>query len=173
MLAAGWPEYVPGITVNRACGSSQQALDFAAAVMSGQSDLVVAGGVEMMSRVPLGAARQTGQPYGPRCSRVTTFSFNQGESAEIIAQRWGLSRTELDEFSVRLTRRPAAATDAGAFAGQIVPVDVNGTPFTVDEGVRRGSTAETLSGLKPRSGGRRHPRGQLLADLRRMPPRSS
>ena len=151
VLAAGWPEHVPGVTVNRACGSSQQALDDAArAVMSGQSELVVAGGVEMMSRVPLGAARQTGQPYGPSVlSRYDDFSFNQGESAEIIAQRWGLSRTELDEYSVQSHQKAVAATDAGAFAGQIVPVDVNGTPFTVDEGVRRGSSVETLSGLKP------------------------
>jgi acetyl-CoA acyltransferase len=92
VLAAGWPESIPGTTVNRACGSSQQAVEFAVhAVMSGAQDVVVAGGVEVMSRVPLGAARATGVPYGPRVlARYDDFSFNQGESAELIAQRWGL-----------------------------------------------------------------------------------
>src|SRR3954449_4923894 len=84
VLAAGWPDSVPAVTVNRACGSSQQAVDFAAqAVLSGQADVVVAGGVETMSRVPLGSARQTGFPYGPRVlARYDDFSFNQGVSAE-------------------------------------------------------------------------------------------
>ena len=88
VLAAGWPEHIPGTTVNRACGSSQQALDFAVqAVMSGQQDVVVAGGVEVMSRVPLGSARSTGMPYGPKVlARYDEFSFNQGISAEMIAQ---------------------------------------------------------------------------------------
>ena len=92
VLAAGWPESIPGTTVNRACGSSQQALDFAAqAVMSGQQDVVVAGGVEVMSRVPLGSARATGMPYGPKVlARYDDFSFNQGISAEMIAEKWGL-----------------------------------------------------------------------------------
>src|ERR1700723_3707520 len=101
VLAAGWPESIPGTTINRACGSSQQALDFAAqAVMSGQQDVVVAGGLEMMSRVPLGAARATGMPYGPKVlARYGDFSFNQGISAEMISQKWGFSRTRLDEYS--------------------------------------------------------------------------
>jgi acetyl-CoA acyltransferase len=151
VLAAGWPDHVPGVTVNRACGSSQQALDDAArAVMSGQAELVVAGGIEMMSRVPLGAARQVGMPYGPRVlARYNDFSFNQGISAENIAERWKLSRTQLDEFSAESHEKAATAIDCGAFANQIVPVDVDGTAFTVDEGVRRGSSVETLSGLKP------------------------
>ena len=102
VLAAGWPESIPGTTVNRACGSSQQALDFAVqAVMSGQQDVVVAGGVEVMSRVPLGSARATGMPYGPKVlARYDDFSFNQGLSAEMIAKKWGFSRTQLDEYSV-------------------------------------------------------------------------
>ena len=151
VLAAGWPEHVPGVTVNRACGSSQQALDDAArAVMSGQMELVVAGGVETMSRVPLGAARQTGMPYGPKVmERYDNFSFNQGISAELIAERWGLSRTQVDEYSLESHEKAAAAIDSGAFAGQIVPVDVDGTPFTVDEGVRRGGTVDKLATLKP------------------------
>jgi acetyl-CoA acyltransferase len=151
VLAAGWPAEIPGVTINRACGSSQQALDYAAhAVMAGQAEIVIAGGVECMSRVPLGAARQMGMPYGPRVlARYDDFSFNQGLSAEMIAERWGLSRLQLDEFSVASHERAAAAADSGAFAGQIVPIDIGGTPFAVDEGVRRGSSTQTLAGLRP------------------------
>ncbi|OBJ16332.1 acetyl-CoA acetyltransferase [Mycobacterium sp. 1245499.0] len=154
VLAAGWPETIPGTTVNRACGSSQQALDFAVqAVMSGQQDVVVAGGVEVMSRVPLGSARATGMPYGPKVlARYDDFSFNQGLSAELIAKKWGFSRTRLDEFSVESHERAAAAQDSGAFTEQLVPVFVEGADnnvVTADEGVRRGSTVEKLGALKP------------------------
>jgi acetyl-CoA acyltransferase len=152
VLAAGWPESIPGTTVNRACGSSQQALDFAVqAVMSGQQDVVVAGGVEVMSRVPLGAARATGMPYGPKVlARYDDFSFNQGLSAEMIAKKWGFSRTQLDEYSVQSHERAAAAQDSGAFTDQIVPVFTEDeTVVTADEGVRRGTSVEKLAGLKP------------------------
>jgi acetyl-CoA acyltransferase len=151
VLAAGWSADIPGVTINRACGSSQQALDYAAhAVMAGQSDMVIAGGVETMSRVPLGAARATGMPYGPRVlERYDNFEFNQGLSAELIAQRWSLSRRQLDEYAVASHEKAAAAIDSGAFAGQIVAIDVDGTPFEVDEGVRRGSSVEALAALKP------------------------
>jgi acetyl-CoA acyltransferase len=151
VLAAGWPESIPGTTVNRACGSSQQALDFAAqAVMSGQQDVVVAGGVEVMSRVPLGAARATGMPYGPKVlERYDDFSFNQGLSAEMISEKWGFTRTVLDEFSARSHERAAAAQDGGAFADQIVAVGVDGATVAADEGVRRGTTVEKLAGLRP------------------------
>jgi acetyl-CoA acyltransferase len=152
VLAAGWPETIPGTTVNRACGSSQQALDFAVqAVMSGQQDVVVAGGVEVMSRVPLGTARATGMPYGPKVlARYDDFSFNQGLSAEMIAKKWGLSRTRLDEYSVQSHERAAAAQDDNAFIEQIVPVFTDdGGVLAADEGVRRGSTVEKLGGLKP------------------------
>jgi acetyl-CoA acyltransferase len=162
VLAAGWPESIPGTTVNRACGSSQQALDFAAqAVMSGQQDVVVAGGVEVMSRVPLGSARSGGIPYGPRVlARYQDFSFNQGLAAELIAQKWGLSRARLDEFSALSHERAAAAQDAGAFDAQIVPVpldigigigiDGDGkSRVSTDEGVRRGTSVHTLAGLRP------------------------
>src|SRR5215212_9959042 len=113
VLAAGWPESIPGTTVNRACGSSQQALDFAVqAVMSGQQDVVVAGGVEVMSRVPLGSARSTGMPYGPKVlARYADFSFNQGISAEMIAEKWHLPRRQLDEFASRSHALAAAAID--------------------------------------------------------------
>jgi acetyl-CoA acyltransferase len=151
VLAAGWPESIPGTTVNRACGSSQQALDFAAyAVMSGQQDVVVAGGVETMSRVPLGAARQTGMPYGPKVlDRYDHFEFNQGIGAEMIAEKWGFSRIRLDEYAALSHERAAAAQDAGAFDSQLVPVPVEGGVVSADEGIRRGTSVETLAKLKP------------------------
>ena len=151
VLAADWPEHIPGTTVNRACGSSQQALDFAVqAVMSGQQDVVVAGGVEVMSRVPLGSARSTGMPYGPKVlARYDDFSFNQGISAELICQKWGFDRTGVDEYSARSHELAAAAQDAGAFTNQIVPVATEGGVVSADEGIRRGTTAEKLAGLKP------------------------
>ena len=157
VLAAGWPESVPGTTINRACGSSQQALEFAfSGVISGAYEVVVAGGVEVMSRVPLGAARQGGFPFGPAVlERYDNFSFNQGESAELIARRWGFGRARLDEFAARSHELAAAAIDAGAFAAQICPVTVPagdgaGTrQFDVDEGLRRGTSPATLAKLKP------------------------
>ena len=159
VLAAGWPESVPGTTINRACGSSQQALEFGfAGVISGAYDVVVAGGIEVMSRVPLGATRQGGFPYGPAVmARYDNFEFNQGEGAELIAERWGFSRQQLDEYSSRSHELAAAAIDAGAFDEQTIPVtvgeadeDSDGTHvFKVDEGLRRGTTPEKLARLKP------------------------
>jgi acetyl-CoA acyltransferase len=157
VLAAGWPESVPGTTINRACGSSQQALEFAfSGVISGAYEVVVAGGVEVMSKVPLGAARQGGLPFGPAVlERYDNFSFNQGESAELIARRWGFGRARLDEFAARSHELAAAAIDAGAFEAQICPVTVPvaggaGTrQFDVDEGLRRGTSPATLAKLKP------------------------
>jgi len=151
VLAAGWPEHVPGTTVNRACGSSQQALDFAAqAVMSGQYELVVAGGVEVMSRVPLGAARATGQPYGPRVlARYQGAEHNQGISAELISEKWGFTRRDLDEFAALSHARAANAVDNRSFAQQIAPVVAGSQPVTVDEGLRRATTVETLAPLRP------------------------
>jgi acetyl-CoA acyltransferase len=148
-LAAGWPESVPGVTINRACGSSQQAVEFAAAgVMSGHYDVVVAGGVESMSRVPLGAARQVGQPYGPAMNnRYHNVAFDQGVGAEMIADRWHLSRQQLDEFSLESHERAAAATDSGAFEEQLVPVP--GTSLDHDEGIRRETSLAKLGALKP------------------------
>ncbi|WP_181801386.1 thiolase family protein [Streptomyces shenzhenensis] len=147
VLAAGWPESIPGTTVNRACGSSQQALEFAVqAVLSGQQEVVVAGGVEVMSRVPLGAARADGMPYGPQVlARYQGFSFNQGISAEKIAQKWGFTRARLDAYASLSHERAAAAQDDGAFDEQIVPVG----GVTADEGVRRGTNVQTLAKLKP------------------------
>lgn len=151
VLAAGWPEAIPGTTVNRACGSSQQAVHFAAAaVMSGQQDLVIAGGVESMSRVPLGAARQTGMPYGPAVrQRYQTEGFSQGLGAEMMAEKWNLSRRDLDEYSVRSHELAAHAIDRGELDGQLVPVLAPDGEIRADEGVRRGTTMEVLAGLKP------------------------
>jgi len=150
VLAAGWPEAIPGTSVNRACGSSQQALEFAiAGVASGFYDVAVAGGVENMSRVGINAAKEGGEPYGPRAlARYDGFRFNQGIGAELIAEHWGLSRTQLDEFAVHSHERAAAAIDAGTFADQIHPVTVEEGVFDTDEGVRRGSTVEKLATLK-------------------------
>ncbi|MHC5257734.1 thiolase family protein [Streptomyces sp. UC4497] len=149
LLAAGWPETVPATTVNRACGSGQQALDFAAqAVLSGQYDMVVAGGVEVMSKVPLGAARAGGTPWSQSVlERYDHFTFNQGESAERIARKWGFSRHQLDEYASRSHELAAAAQDSGAFDAQLAPLP--GNPLSADEGVRRGTTPDTLAKLKP------------------------
>lgn len=157
-LAAGWPETVPGTTVDRACGSSQQAVHFAAAgVMAGQYDLVVAGGVESMSRVPMGSTRRNGPglPYGPavraRYRDVVgeDAEFSQGLGAELLAVRWGLDRKRVDEYSLLSHARAAAATDEGRFADEIVPVAVDDSEVVAsDEGVRRGGTLEGLGGLR-------------------------
>ena len=150
VLAAGWPERIPGTTVNRACGSSQQALDFAVqAVMSGQQDVVVAGGVEVMSRVPLGAARATGMPYGPKVlARYRDFSFNQGISAEMIAKS-GVYAHPPRRVLRDVTRTGRGGPGQQGLRRQIVPVFTDGDPVVADEGMRRGSTVEKLAGLKP------------------------
>jgi acetyl-CoA acyltransferase len=153
-LAAGWPESVPGTTIDRQCGSSQQAVAFAAAtVISGQADVVVAGGVESMSRVPMGAARgdgSAGKPLGPRfLERYDGVYPNQGIGAEMIAERWGLSRTQLDEFSLASHEKAAKAQADGAFDEEIAPVTApDGTVVSADEGIRPGGTLEKLGSLK-------------------------
>ena len=148
VLAAGWPDSVPGSTVDRRCGSSQQAVHFAAAsVIAGHYDLVIAGGVESMSRVPMGSAVGDGEPFPAHVlKRYEVDRFNQGEGAEMVAEKWGLSRTQLDEYSARSHERSAAAIDAGAFDGQLAPIKDG---LAVDEGVRRGSSVESLAKLKP------------------------
>ena len=153
VLAAGWPESVPGTTIDRQCGSSQQALAFAAAtVVSGQADVVVAGGVESMSRVPMGSSvgdGSTGSPLGPAyLARYDGVAPNQGVGAEMIAARWGLSRTQLDEFALRSHERAAKAQADGAFDEQIVPVRTPDGVVSADEGIRPGGTLEKLASLK-------------------------
>ena len=154
VLSAGWPQSVPGVTVDRQCGSSQQSVHFAAAgLVSGQYDLVVAGGVESMSRVPMGSSMGPVRVNPSGSSLQTVFhgvAPNQGIGAEMIAERWGQSRAQLDEFSVSSHKKAAAATDEGRFEGQITPVKLeDGTVVTTDEGIRRGGTVEGLAKLKP------------------------
>ena len=146
VLAAGWPESVPSVVVDRRCGSGQQSVAFAAGgVISGQYDVAVAGGVESMSRVPMGTAGKGGQPTPQSVlDRYEIERFDQGIGAEMVAAKWGMTRAELDEYSARSHERTAAAVDAGAFDGQLAPIG----GLTQDEGLRRGTTVEKLAGLK-------------------------
>ncbi|MFW0790134.1 thiolase family protein [Gordonia sp. CPCC 205333] len=147
VLAAGWPESVPATVVDRRCGSAQQAVHFAAAgVIAGHYDYVIAGGVESMSRVPMGSARGDGKPYPASVlDRYGVDGFNQGLGAEMVAKKWALNRTQVDEYSARSHERTAAAIDSGAFDGQLAPFEGG---LTQDEGLRRGTTAEKLAGLR-------------------------
>jgi acetyl-CoA acyltransferase len=152
VLGAGWPESVPGVTLDRQCGSSQQAVSFAAAsVMAGHYDVVVAGGVESMSRVPMGMSAAGQIPFGTGfLERYAGQRPNQGIGAEMIVDRWGLSRTQLDEFSLASHAKAAVAQDEGRFAAEIAAVTApDGTTVAADEGVRRGGTLEKLAQLKP------------------------
>jgi acetyl-CoA acyltransferase len=157
-LAAGFPETVPGTTVDRQCGSSQQAIHFAAqGVISGAYDVVIAGGVESMTRVPLGSsyAQGPGAPFGSQMlRRYNNGLVHQGISADLVAQKWELSREELDAFSLESHRRAARATAEGRFKSQIVPIEVkneDGTTsiFEQDEGIRTDTSLEKLASLKP------------------------
>ncbi len=151
VLSAGWPESVPGTTVDRQCGSSQQAVHFAAAgVISGQYDVAVAGGVEVMSRTPMGSSF-TASPLGADyIARYGSDFPNQGVGAEDIADQWGFSREQLDEYALRSHERAQAATDEGRFEAQIAPVtNPEGVVVSKDEGIRAGSTMEKLATLKP------------------------
>lgn len=149
-LSAGLPESVTGVTVDRQCGSAQQALHFAAAgVASGQYDIAIAGGVESMSRNPMFSSSMGKSPYGTKFKdRYQGDDPNQGIGAEMIAEKWGFSRTELDEFAVRSHELAAAATDAGAFESQIIPVETENGTVSVDEGIRRGGSVEKLAKLQ-------------------------
>jgi acetyl-CoA acyltransferase len=168
VLAAGWPEEVPATTIDRQCGSSQQASHFAAqAVMSGAHDIVVAAGVEVMSQVPMGASIGDGKfgfPFGPRVgARYADVGglVPQGISAELIADKWGLTREQLDAFSAESQRRAAQATAEGRFESEIVrvrslhrdketgAVTESDEMVAADEGIREGTTVESLANLKP------------------------
>ena len=162
VLAAGWPESVPATTIDRQCGSSQQALHFAAhGVMSGAYDVVVAAGVEVMTRVPMGSSigKDSGFPFGPRVAeRYAPVGGlrNQGIGAEMIAEQWGITREQLDAFSVESHRRAARATAEGRFEREIVPIAVRDDEgrateeiMTADEGIRPDSSIEALANLKP------------------------
>jgi acetyl-CoA acyltransferase len=156
VLAAGWPTSVPGVTVDRQCGSSQQALHFAAAgLIAGQYDVVVAGGVESMSRIPMGSTLSSGgSPFTALGwkARYGDVIPHQGVGAEMVAKRWNLTRRQLDEYSLASHEKAAAAQDAGLTADQIVPVPgslTGGAAVSLDEGVRRGGTLEALGALRP------------------------
>ena len=150
VLGAGWPESVPGTTVDRQCGSSQQAVHFAAAgLVAGHYDVVVAGGVESMSRVPMGSSIAGQDPTGTLFAARYGVFPDQGTGAELIARQWGLSRTQLDEFALRSHDRAATAQDDGRFDAQIVGIQTEAGLVTKDEGIRRGGTVEKMAGLKP------------------------
>jgi acetyl-CoA acyltransferase len=152
LLAAGWPDSVPGVAIDRQCGSSQQSVHFAAAgLVAGHYDVVVAGGVESMSRVPIGATLAAGGDPFPD-SFITRFGGrpNQGIGAEMIAQSWGFDRTALDGFSLGSHEKAAAAQDSGSFDDEIVGIkDQDGNLVLKDEGIRRGGTIEKMATLKP------------------------
>ena len=150
VLAAGLPECVPATTVDRQCGSSQQAIHFAAqGVMAGSYDVAIACGVECMTRVPLGssAANGPGRPFGPMMmQRYGNVQFNQGISAEMLAEKWKISRAELDEFSFHSHERAARATGQGLFCNELVPLaDIPAK----DEGIRANPSLEKMAGLQP------------------------
>src|SRR6195952_300837 len=148
LLGAGFPESVPGTTVDRQCGSSQQAISFAAqGVLAGAYDVVIASGVESMSRVVMGSSILPGSdPFGlGMAERYPDGLVPQGISAELIAAKWGLSRTELDEFSANSHEKAARATKDGLFDSELAPI----AGLTSDEIIRPGTTVETLAGLKP------------------------
>ena len=155
-LAAGYPESVPGTTIDRQCGSSQQAAHFAAqGVMAGVYDIAVAAGVEAMSRVPLGVTMQgPGQVFGPKMiARYDDQLVPQGISAELIADQWGMTREELDGYAYDSHMRAARATDEGRFEREILPIEVKGNGavehLARDEGIRPTTTLEALANLKP------------------------
>jgi acetyl-CoA acyltransferase len=153
VLAAGLPVEVPGTTVNRFCGSGLQAVNFGAqAVMSGAAHLVVCGGVEHMTRVPMGSDAAGGEgPTSPELARRWPGLVPQGLSAELIAAKWGFSRRQCDEFAAQSQRKAATAIEKGFFAREIAPVQVPGQqqPFDRDEHPRPSTTADSLSALKP------------------------
>ena len=156
-LAAGFPEEVVGTTIDRQCGSSQQAAHFAAqGVMAGAYDVVIAGGIESMTRIPMGITAQQGpgMPFGPlMLERYSHGLVPQGLSAELICDKWGLSRTQLDQVSLDSHQRAARATEEGRFESQIVPVTVSNETgagdINNDEGIRRDTSLEKLATLQP------------------------
>lgn len=160
-LSAGLPESVPAVTLDRQCGSSLQAIQFAAqGIMAGQYDLVFAGGVESMTRVPMGVTMQVGPGIPLTESLKKRYGlkdgqwFNQAVGAQMIAERWGLTRADLDRFSLESHRRAAAARAAGYFETEIIPVPVKNEAgetvlFSADEGIRPDTTFEQISALKP------------------------
>jgi acetyl-CoA acyltransferase len=151
-LAAGLPEHVPAVTVERKCGSSQQAIHFAAhGIAAGEYDLVVVAGVESMSRVPMGSARLGADPFGPSVTaRYEPGLVSQGVAAELVAARWKLTRDQLDEYAARSHRLAGEVADSGGFDAEIAPVVLpDTTRVHRDESIRRATSTEMLAGLAP------------------------
>ncbi|MEU0555110.1 thiolase family protein [Dactylosporangium sp. NPDC006015] len=153
-LSAGFPDHVPSVTVERKCGSGQQAVDFAVwGVLAGAYDVVIAGGVESMSRVPMGSGRMDADPFGPRTRARYPGLVPQGVAAELVAAKWGLTREQLDAYAAESHARAAAARAGGAFDREIVPIRVpDGAGERVvdaDETIRPGSSVQTLANLSP------------------------
>lgn len=147
-LAAGYPIHVPSVTIERKCGSGQQALEFAVqGIRAGAYDVVVAGGIESMSRVAMGVNRLDQDPQGPTVRERFPDLVPQGVSAELVADKWGLSRQQLDEYAARSHERAAAAADSGGFESEIAAITTPEGVVSVDESIRRGTTAEKLGGL--------------------------
>jgi acetyl-CoA acyltransferase len=155
VLGAGWPETVPGVTIDRQCGSSQQSVHFAAqGVMAGAYDVVVAAGIESMTRVPMGSSMGGAQPFGEKLrERYQDSLIPQGLSAELIAEKWGITREELDSIGFDSQARALKATEEGRFENEIIPIEIKAdgvvTQFTRDEGIRPGTTIEKLASLRP------------------------
>lgn len=152
LLAAGFPEHVPSTTIDRKCGSSQQAVHFAAqSIMAGANQLVIAGGVESMSRVPMGSARMGQDPFGQGVQqRYAPGLVSQGVAAELVTSRYQLDRETLDQYAAQSHQRAAAHREAGAFRDEIVPVTLpDGSVLSEDETIRPATTAERLSELRP------------------------
>ncbi|UMG91219.1 thiolase family protein [Nocardioides sp. TF02-7] len=149
-LAAGYPVHVPSVSIERKCGSGQQALEFAVqGIRAGVYDVVVAGGIESMSRVPMGSARMGADPHGPSVAARFPGLVPQGVAAELVADKWGFSRRQLDEYSARSHELAAAAADGGGFDAEISAVALpDGSTVTADETIRRGTTADRLAELK-------------------------
>ena len=152
-LAAGFPESVVGTTIDRQCGSSQQSAHFAAqGVMAGAYDVVIAAGIESMSRIPMGitAVNGPGHPFGPKMqARYDHNLVPQGVSAQMVAEKWGVTRTEMDQIAVDSHARALRAQEEGRFDSQIISVEVNGESVAKDEGIRPGTTLEKLATLNP------------------------
>jgi len=148
-LAAGFPVTVPGTSINRQCGSSQQAVHFAAqGVMAGAYDIVIAAGVESMSRIPLGSSRPATRGERTK-TRYPEGLINQGVSAELVAARWKLDRDAVDAYSAESHRRAAEASDSGHFANELIAVPIPNGVHSSDETIRPGTTASSLAGLRP------------------------
>jgi acetyl-CoA C-acetyltransferase/acetyl-CoA acyltransferase len=150
LLAAGFPEHVPATTIDRKCGSSQQAIHFAAqGIMAGEYEIAIAGGIESMSRIPMGSARLGKDPYGPSViRRYPPGLVSQGIAAELVAAKYGVTRAESDRYATDSHRRAARRAAAGGFKSEIVPITTPGGVVTEDESIRPNTSVEALSQLK-------------------------